>query len=169
MTARPSLSAKRLKHPDYTLARGELIPAVLETAIHSDLPGLVRAVVERPVYSANAMKLLIPAGSKLMGHYDAGLVQGQSRVFVSWQRVLRPDGIVADLDSPGTDTLGRAGQGADHINRHAIERFQEGALLSLIGAGAANLGVGDNEQDNSKSEYREEEQNLIDRLSKISR
>ena len=43
--------AQRIPHPEWTVVAGELIPATLETAISSDLPGMVRAITRRPVHS----------------------------------------------------------------------------------------------------------------------
>jgi type IV secretion system protein VirB10 len=44
---------------------------------------------------------------------------------------------------------------ADEIDRHFWERFGTASLLSLIGAGAANVGVNGQDQNNSSSMYRE--------------
>ncbi|MDF1931649.1 hypothetical protein PGH45_18510 [Legionella pneumophila] len=42
-----SVSAKRLPHPAMTVPAGEMIPATLETAINSELAGMVRAITTR--------------------------------------------------------------------------------------------------------------------------
>ena len=43
-----------MKNPGQTVSQGTLIPAVLETAINSDLPGYVRAVVSRTSAASTA-------------------------------------------------------------------------------------------------------------------
>lgn len=149
-----SVSAKRLPHPALTVPAGELIPATLETAINSELPGMARAITARDVYSLEGGNLLIPKGSTLVGQFNANVVQGQSRLLVVWNRVQMSNGIVVTLNSPGTDTLGRAGQGADFIDRHFMERFGGSALLSMLGAYAATSGVNPRDQYNSESQYR---------------
>jgi len=149
-----SVNAKRMAHPSYTIASGELLHAVLETAVNSDLPGMVRAELTRPVYAYTGERELIPAGSRLIGQYSSAVFQGHSRVMIVWNRVILPKGIVITINSPGTDALGRAGMGADHVNRHFIARFGEATLLSIIGAGVANLGVTTGDQHNSASAYR---------------
>jgi type IV secretion system protein VirB10 len=149
-----SVSAKRLPHPALTVPAGELIPATLETAINSELPGMARAITARDVYSLEGGNLLIPKGSTLVGQFNANVVQGQSRLLVVWNRVQMSNGIVVTLNSPGTDTLGRAGQGADFIDRHFMERFGGSALLSMLGAYAATSGVNSRDQYNSESQYR---------------
>ena len=149
-----TVEANTIAHPDYTVASGELLPAVLETAINSDLPGMVRAVVSQPTYSYTGERALIPSGSRLIGQYSSAVIQGQNRVMVIWHRIILPNGITVQLNSPGTDNLGRAGQGADSVNTHFFARFGKSALLSLIGAGAATGGVNNQDQNNSSAQYR---------------
>jgi type IV secretion system protein VirB10 len=149
-----TVEANRIVHPDYTIASGELLPAVLETAINSDLPGMVRAVVSQPTYSYTGERALIPSGSRLIGQYSSAVIQGQNRVMIIWNRIILPNGIAIQLDSPGTDVLGRSGQGADSLNTHFFARFGESVLLSLIGAGSANVGVSNQDQNNSTAQYR---------------
>lgn len=149
-----SVSAKRLPHPGLTVPAGELIPATLETAINSELPGMARAITTRDVYSLEGSNLLIPRGSTLVGQFNANVVQGQSRMLIVWNRVQLANGVIVSLNSPGTDTLGRAGQGADYVDRHFMERFGSAALLSMIGAYVANAGVNGQDQYNSQSQYR---------------
>ena len=153
-TTTTTAEAKTISHPEYTIASGELLPAVLETAINSDLPGMVRAVVSQPTYSYTGERALIPSGSRLIGQYSSAVIQGQNRVMVIWNRIILPNGITVQLNSPGTDNLGRAGQGADSVNTHFFARFGESALLSLIGAGAATAGVNNQDQNNSAAQYR---------------
>jgi type IV secretion system protein VirB10 len=149
-----SVSAKRLAHPELTVPAGELIPAILETAINSELPGMVRAITTQDVYSLSGGNLLIPKGATLVGQFNANVVAGQSRMLVVWNRVQMSNGVMVTLNSPGTDTLGRAGQGADYIDRHFIERFGSSALLSILGAYSANSGVNGQTEYNSESQYR---------------
>ncbi|MBU1927082.1 MAG: TrbI/VirB10 family protein [Gammaproteobacteria bacterium] len=148
------ISARAILNADYTVASGEFIHAQLETAINSDLPGKLRAVVMRPVYAYVGDRLLIPAGSRLIGQYSSAVLQGQNRVMVIWNRLILPDGVAVDVNSAGTDALGRAGQSADAIETHFLERFGEASLLSVIGAGASNYGVNSEDQYNSAAQYR---------------
>ena len=150
-----TISASRITHADTVIAAGELIHAVLETAIHSDLPGMVRAVVSRAVYSYVGLKPLIPAGSRLIGQYASQLLQGQKRVMIMWNRIILPNGITINIDSPATDELGQSGQLADTISTHFWSRFGHAVLLSVIGAGVANVGVESTDQPNSQSSYRQ--------------
>lgn len=137
------------------IAEGNLIHATMETATNSDLPGYLRASVSEPVYSEDGTKVLIPRASRLIGQYKSGMLQGQSRIFIVWTRLITPDGFSIQLGSPGVDSLGVAGMGADEINRHFWERFGNASLLSLIGAGTANVGVSGQDENNSAANYRE--------------
>jgi|GEM_PF-1701800 len=149
------IKAGRLAHPDYTLAAGELIEATLETAIDSQLPGMVRALTLRDVYSLDAARVLIPKGSLLIGQYATGNIGAtQSRILIAWTRVQLPNGIIATLNSPSTDTLGRAGLTADNINHHFLQRFGSSVLFSVLGAYTANAGVNGLDGYNSASQYR---------------
>lgn len=153
--ATESVSAISIGSLNTVIAEGNLIHATLESAINSDLPGYVRASVSVPVYSEDGTTVLIPPGSRLIGQYKSGMLQGQSRIFVVWTRLITPDGLSVQLGSPGVDSLGMAGMEADEINRHFWERFGTSSLLSLIGAGAANAGVNGQDQNNSAAQYRE--------------
>lgn len=151
----PVSYATHLAHPAATLAQGTMIWATLETRIASDLPGMTRAVTSEDIYSEDGSEVLLPKGSRLIGQYTNAIAQGQQRVFVVWQRVIRPDHITIQLNSPGTDALGAAGIGADTIDHHFVEQFGTAALLSIISAGAANTDVSSQDQFNSASAYRE--------------
>lgn len=124
--------AHALQRPDATIAQGAIITGVLETAINSDLPGYTRALVTRDVRSFDGTRVLAPRGSRLIGQYRSGLALGQSRAFVIWTRLIRPDGVSIDLDSPGADALGRGGLEGE-TDRHFFQRFGGAILLSLIG------------------------------------
>lgn len=141
-----SVSASRIAHQNTTIAQGTLIRGVLETAIQSDLPGFVRAEVAHDVYSFDGSRLLIPKASRLVGHYRSGLVRGQTRVFVVWDRLLRPDGASILIGSPGTDLLGRSGLEGD-LDTHFFKVFGASMLLSLVD-GAIQVGV-ESVRDNS--------------------
>lgn len=151
----PISKATRLLHPESMLAQGAMIWATLETRISSDLPGMLRAVTSDDIYSEDGSQVLLPKGSRLIGQYTNAISQGQSRVFVVWQRAIRPDHIDIQLGSTGTDTLGAAGIGADDIDTHFFARFGQAVLLSIIGAGASNSGVSSDTQFNSAASYRE--------------
>jgi len=128
----PEASARRISMGN-RIAQGKMLTATLETAVSSDLPGKLRAVVTADVWSEDGSRRLVQRGSRLIGEYRSGLVRGNTRVFVIWTRLLQPDGTDVAIGSPGTDDLGRAGL-TGTIDRHFAERFGAAVLLSLIGS-----------------------------------
>lgn len=146
--------AQQMQHLDTIVMRGEVITATLETAIHTDLPGLVRAVINRPVYAFSGHRVLIPAGSRLLGDYVSKITQGITRVFVVWHRIVLPSGVVVNINSASSDAIGQAGLQADVVNTHFMTRFSESALLSVLGGASATAGVSSTDRDNSLSNYR---------------
>lgn len=121
-----------------TVPQGAVIAAVLETAINSDLPGSVRAVVSRDVRSFDGSRVLIPRGSKLVGQYKSAAAVGQTRAFVVWSRIISPTGITIDVGSPATDRLGRGGLDGE-VDTHFFRRFGASILLSVVSAGSQAL------------------------------
>lgn len=91
------------------IAQGKIIAATLETAINTDIPGMLRAIIARDVYSEAGKRILIPKGSRAIGEYEPEVKNGQTRINVIWNRIITPSGIDIALTSPGTDELGRAG------------------------------------------------------------
>jgi type IV secretion system protein VirB10 len=128
--------ARPMIDPASTVSQGTLIPAVLETAINSDLPGYVRAVVSQDVRSFDGSRVLIPRSSRLVGQYKSGLAAGQSRTYVLWSRLIRPDGVSVAIASPGTDEAGQSGL-AGEVDGHFFKRFGSALLLSVVGAASA--------------------------------
>lgn len=128
--------ATQMERPDRTLAQGSVIQAALQTAINSDLPGNVVAVVAEPVYAFSRDAILIPRGSRLFGQYRSGVEVNQKRILVLWTRILTPDGTSMQIASVGGDQLGRSGL-TGLVDTKFAERFVGAALISIIGAAPA--------------------------------
>lgn len=128
--------ATAMRDLDAIVPQGAVIPAVMETAINSDLPGLARAMVTRDIKSFDGSTVLIPRGSRVIGQYKSGVAMGASRVFVIWTRVIRPDGVSIQIASPAADPLGRGGL-EGKVDRHFFGRFGGSILLSVLNAGVA--------------------------------
>ena len=129
-----AVPARLLHTTAYTITEGTVIPAVLETAINSDLPGLVRSVNSADVYSHDGSQLLIPKGSRLVGRYQSDIRRGQVRVFIIWTRIIRADGLSVMINSPSTDPLGRAGLEGE-VDTHFFQIFGAAILLSILDGG----------------------------------
>ncbi|AEG49171.1 conjugation TrbI family protein [Sphingobium chlorophenolicum L-1] len=128
------VTATRFQNPSTTIPKGTVIQAVLETALDSTRAGFARAIVSRDIFGFDGTEILIPRGSRLVGEYKADLVAGQKRALIQWQRLMRPDGAMINLDSPAADPLGRAGvQGK--VDSHFLERFSGAILQSALSIG----------------------------------
>lgn len=127
---------------EFTLWKGTVIPAVLDTGINTDLPGMLKATVTTNVYSSNNGKyILVPQGSVLTGEYNSALSYGQARIQIVWNTLIRPDGLEVNLGSMnGIDAYGFSGQ-KGHRTEHPFEYLKAMGLIamfSIIDTKAAN-------------------------------
>jgi type IV secretion system protein VirB10 len=123
-----------LRNRSALVSQGSLIPAVLETPIDSTRPGPVRALTSADTRGFDGSKVLIPRGSRLVGEFKADVQAGQRRVLVTWNRLVRPDGVAIRLISPATDTVGGTGIAGD-VNTHALARIGSVALQTALTIG----------------------------------
>ena len=132
--------ARPMTNPSTTVTQGTLIPAILETAIDTDVPGYVRAVVSQDVRSFDGTKILVPRSSRLIGQYQSGLQGGQKKAYVIWTRVIRPDGASVNLGSPAIGFDGTTGLPGE-VDSNFFRRFGSAMLLSVVGGlGALTTG-----------------------------
>lgn len=115
----------------FFVTQGQFLDCVLETAIDSTVSGMVRARLSKNVYSADGRMILLERGTKIVGQYQRGMKQGEARLFVLWTRAETPQGVLINLDSPGTDELGRAGFDG-YIDTHFWARFGSAIMFSMI-------------------------------------
>ncbi len=123
--------ASMLPHPDMLVTEGTMIACTLQTAIDTQLAGYVKCVLPQDVRGTTGNVVLLDRGTQVVGEIQNGLVNGQDRVFVLWDRAETPDHAVITLASPGTDTLGRSGLHG-RVNNHLWERFGGAIVLSLL-------------------------------------
>ena len=110
----------------FIIPKGNFLDCTLETAINSELPGMTTCVTAFDIFGADGKVVLLERGSKLVGETRGQVAQGMSRLFILWTEARTPTGVVVQLDSPGTDELGRAGV-TGTVNNHFWARF--GAAL----------------------------------------
>ncbi len=153
--------ATMIAHPNFTIAAGTIIPCTLQTAINSTLPGFVKCVLPQPVRSMTGTVTLLDKGTQVLGEVREGLVQGQDRLFILWDRAVTPQNVAIQLASPAADPLGRAGvSGA--VNNHFLERFGAAIMMTIIGGSmqvAAN--AAQNSAGNTYLEYMNSSTNQI--------
>jgi type IV secretory pathway VirB10-like protein len=133
------VSDQRLTDPasPYLLLTGSVVPAALITGINSDIPGQVLAQVTQDVHdSLSGRYLLIPKGSRLIGQYDNSVSFGQSRLLLTWSRLILPSGKSLVLDHlSGADTRGFAGLN-DKTDYHWAGVAGAAAVSTLLSVGA---------------------------------
>ncbi len=119
----------------YEIKAGWDIPAVLEQALNSDLPGEVKALVRENVYdTATGKYLLIPQAAPLVGTYDSRVAYGQNGIQVVWSRLIFPDGSSINLEGMAAqDASGHAGLRHD-VDNHYKRLVGFGLLTSVFSA-----------------------------------
>lgn len=119
----------------FELKAGWDIPAVLEQALNSDLPGEIKALVRENVYdTATGRHLLIPQGSRLVGSYDSRVSYGQNGLQVAWSRIIYPDASSINLEGmSGQDAKGYSGLRYD-VDKHYKRLLGFGLMTSLFSA-----------------------------------
>ncbi|HET9147019.1 MAG TPA: TrbI/VirB10 family protein [Acetobacteraceae bacterium] len=129
----------------YELQAGSVISAALTTAMQSDLPGQITALVNRNIYdSESGNYLLVPAGAILTGTYSDKIIAGQTRVAVAWTRIRMPNGSYVSIGNmPGTGPGGKSGF-HDQVNNHTWLLFKNALLMSIVqlGMSVAQPGYG---------------------------
>ncbi|MGX5805882.1 TrbI/VirB10 family protein [Bradyrhizobium sp. Arg314] len=125
--------SRALPAPSHTVVQGTIISAVLETAIDTELPGNIRAQVIEPVFSFDGSRILLPAGTSLIGTFSDRVDVEQRRVLIAWNRAVTPDGQSIALGSTGADLLGRAGTEGNVDNRY-VKKIGAAVLISAITA-----------------------------------
>lgn len=138
-TSAQSSKATRVGKLGLMITQGKIIDAVLETAINSDLQGMLRAMVSRDVYAETGDTILIPKGSRLIGSYSFDSNVAKSRVNINWNRVILPHGIDVAISSLSTDELGRAGI-AGIVDNKIVSALFSSVALAGVSIGSAVIG-----------------------------
>lgn len=116
---------------NFLLAKGSSMDCVLDTAMRSNQAGMVRCALIKDLWSDNSQVLLAERGSSLVGEYPSDVKAGQTEIPVIWSRLKTAEGVVIDLASPATDSLGRSGLGGT-VNNHWGQRVGAAFLLSFV-------------------------------------
>jgi type IV secretion system protein TrbI len=135
-----SLAAAPVRAPaaatgkNYVLFEGTVLETVLINRLDGQMAGPIECLLSNDVYSHDRQHLLIPAGSKLLGETRKVESLGQSRLAVSFHRLLMPDGYSASLDHfQGLNQIGDAGL-RDQVNNHYLRIFGASLAIGAIGA-----------------------------------
>lgn len=95
----------------YEVKAGAIIPAALLTGIDTARSGPVVATVTQNVFdTVSGRHLLVPQGARLIGRHDGESQYGDRRAFVTWDRLILPNGKSLLLTKePGVDAQGAVG------------------------------------------------------------
>jgi type IV secretion system protein VirB10 len=120
---------------------GTLIDTVLTNRLDGSVAAPVNCLVTNPVYSHDGRQVLIPAGARVIGQTNPVQAFGESRLAVSFTRLVMPDGRTYRLDQfMGLNDIGDAGL-RDQVNRHYTSTFGASAAVGLISGFAQYLGT----------------------------
>ena len=126
-----TVRATQIAAPDRTIVQGTTLEAVLETAISTELPGVIRAAVTNDVYSYDGSNVLLPRGTRLIGSYNSDVSIASNRAQLAWNRAITPDGRSVELGGYGADPLGMSGQ-TGFVDTRFGERFGSAFLISML-------------------------------------
>jgi type IV secretory pathway VirB10-like protein len=148
-TADPNHDAKQVAHSDapaasgktFVLFEGTVLESVLVNRLDGAMAGPVECLVTNDVYSHDRQRVLILAGSKVLGETRRVEAFGQARLAVAFHRLIMPDGYSVSLDQfKGLNQIGDAGL-RDQVNNHYVRIFGTSLALGIIGA-AGEVGTG---------------------------
>ncbi|MFN4041538.1 MAG: TrbI/VirB10 family protein [Brevundimonas sp.] len=130
---------RRLEAPvsPYELKAGTLAPAVLLTAVDTSRSGpVVAAVTENVFDTVTGRHLLLPQGTRLIGRSEGASAHGDDRAFLTWERLILPNGKSLVLDGEAAVD----GQGATGLPGRVDRRLGSLAVATLFGAAVTTLG-----------------------------
>ena len=132
-SSNPGITSKQFR-----LFEGTVIETALVNRLDSSFAGPIITMVTNDVYSHDRQHVLIPAGTKCIGRTTAVENLGQSRMAVSFHRLIMPDGYSVNLDQfDGLNQLGDTGL-KDKVNRHYFQIFGVSIALGFLGAISQN-------------------------------
>ena len=113
---------------------GTLLDAVLVNKLVSDnYTAPVMAMVDRPYYDPLTQKLLVPAGTRILGKAEAVKYQTASRLAITFETFQFPNGTTFTIkpDEQALEGLGIFGL-QDHVNRHTARILFTAGLVGIL-------------------------------------
>lgn len=125
---------------NYVVFEGTVLETALVTRLNGDFSGPVICMLTNNIYSHDGQRLLIPAGTKVLGETKRVESFGQTRLAVAFHRLIMPDGYSVDLDQfHGLNQIGETGL-KDQVNHHYLQIFGASIAVGAIG-GLAQAGT----------------------------
>ena len=147
---RPATGPISAAGPTHRVLEGTVIDTVLTNRLDGGMAAPVNCLVTNSIYSHDGGIVVIPAGSRVLGHTKPVQAFGESRLAVAFDRLILPDGRTYPLDQfTGLNQIGDAGL-RDQVNQHYASTFGASAAIGLIsglgqlvGSAGINRGSGD--------------------------
>ncbi|NHQ86752.1 TrbI/VirB10 family protein [Iodobacter sp. HSC-16F04] len=119
-----------------TIYQGSIVRAVTRQRIDCQQPTSITAHITRDVYdTVRNQRVLIPAGSRVVGICNANIDQASTRVAVAFERIIFPNG--ADIRLGGMTAADAEGVGGltGDVDDHFWTQFRAAFAISLIQVG----------------------------------
>ncbi|MGC1417181.1 MAG: TrbI/VirB10 family protein [Candidatus Acidiferrum sp.] len=134
-TANPSVEKR------HVVFEGTVLETLLINRLNGTFSGPVECLLTNDVYSQNRQRLLIPAGTKVLGEAKNVDALGQQRLAVFFHRLIMPDGFSVPLDEfKGLNQIGETAL-RDKVNNHYLKIFGASLAIGILG-GVAESGSG---------------------------
>jgi type IV secretory pathway VirB10-like protein len=132
----PKESGRRLPPQEgdlFRLFEGTMVHAALTNRLDGSFTGPVNCVVSAAILSQNETALLIPKGSRFLGKANRVEAGDQTRLAVTFKRLILPNGYSIDLEAaPGLDSAGETGL-KGKVNNHDLRKFGMAGAVGLLG------------------------------------
>ena len=124
------------------MLEGTIIDTILMNRLDGGAASLVNCLVSNPIYTSSTQDVLIPAGARVIGTTKPVQSFGETRLAVSFSRIVMPNGRTYSLEQfTGANAIGDSGL-RDHVNRHYASTFGAAAAVGFISGFAQYVGGG---------------------------
>ena len=156
------------------------IPAVLARSLVSLGEAPVTAIVERNIYGDSGRNIIIPAGSRVLGglqevgedsRFDG--TSGGVKIEITWNRIIRPDGISFTIGAAATgDAQGRGGGALGYVDEQLVKKYTLPIVGTLVTSAITYMTAVDEEAtgqvENSKQQAASDaRQNFMDKMDEM--
>jgi type IV secretory pathway VirB10-like protein len=124
-------------HPPVVVHEGEMLEAVLVNKLIVDVePSPVICTLSRDLYDKSGKYVVFPANSQVIGAAQTVSYKGAGRLFISFHRIILPNGLSVDLPQSrkmmkAMDETGAIGV-VSNVNRHWMLQFGAAIMLGVF-------------------------------------
>jgi len=124
-------------YPPVVVHEGEMLEAALVGRLIVNVePSPVVCVLSRDLFDASGKYVVFPANSRVIGEAQAVNYKGASRLYISFHRIILPNGLSVTLPQnkkfmKAMDETGALGV-VSHVNRHWMLQFGSAIMLGIF-------------------------------------